>query len=157
MHVKAKGMIDIGIRKLAKKKINGIDLATGDAEALQFEENVFDGITVGFGVRNFEDLQKGLQEMCRVLKPGGKLVVLEFSTPKGKLFKPFFQFYFRNILPRIGRSMSRDPKAYDYLFRSVQEFPAYDSFMQELTNCGLKALYYKKLTFGVCCIYVAEK
>ena len=91
----SKGMIDLGRKKLEKRQIEGISLDTGDAEALPFEKDVFDGITVGFGVRNFENLQKGLGEMRRVLKPGGKLVILEFSSPRGKLFRPLFQFSFR--------------------------------------------------------------
>lgn len=150
-------MIKYGIEKLAKKGLTNIKLSTGDAENLVYKDNNFSGATVAFGVRNFENLQVGLKEIWRVLEPGGRLVVLEFSTPRGFIFKPLFQFYFKNILPKLGKFLSKDPEAYDYLFRSVQDFPAYEEFMEELTKAGFTALHYKSLTFGVCCIYVADK
>ena len=153
----SEGMIELGIKKLEKNGQEGISLIVGDAENLPFENEEFDAITVAFGVRNFGDLQAGLKEMQRVLKSDGRLCVLEFSEPQGILFKPLFQFYFKYILPKLGRFLSKDPEAYDYLFKSVQAFPAYERFMEELNKAGFQPKYFKKLTFGICTIYVAEK
>ena len=150
-------MIRFGQRKMEKRNLSQISMTVGDAEALEAADNTYDGATVGFGVRNFEDLQAGLKELRRVLRPGGRLVVLEFSQPRGAIFRPLFMFYFKNILPLYGKFISKDPKAYEYLFESVQSFPAYENFMTELQSAGFKTRYYKQLTFGVCCIYVADK
>ncbi len=151
------GMIAVGNEKLQRKKLLNITLKVGDAEDLDIPSNTYDGVTVGFGVRNFENLQVGLRELHRVLRPKGRLVVLEFSQPRGFLFRPLFMFYFKNILPLYGKFVSKDPKAYTYLFESVQRFPAYEDFMNELQSAGFNARYYKQLTFGVCCLYVADK
>lgn len=151
------GMIAIAQQKIDKKAIDGVEMIVGDAENIDLPDDYFDAITVGFGVRNFENLQLGLKEMRRVLKPGGRLVVLEFSQPRGILFRPLFMFYFKNILPLYGKMVSKDPKAYEYLFESVQTFPAYEKFMAELQSAGYEPRYYKQLTFGVCCVYVADK
>ncbi len=150
-------MVRLGNEKIAKRKLNNISLSVGDAEALTIDDDHFDAATIGFGVRNFEDLPKGLKELHRILRPGGRLVVLEFSQPRGFLFRPLFLFYFKNILPLYGKFISKDPKAYEYLFESVQTFPAYEDFMAELQSVGFKTRYYKQQTFGVCCIYVADK
>jgi demethylmenaquinone methyltransferase/2-methoxy-6-polyprenyl-1,4-benzoquinol methylase len=150
-------MIRVGQEKIARKNIAQISLAVGDAEALEAPSNHYDAATVAFGVRNFENLQKGLKELHRVLRPDGRLVVLEFSQPRGMIFRPIFMFYFKNILPLYGKFISKDPKAYEYLFESVQSFPAYENFMAELQSAGFKTRYYKQLTFGVCCVYVADK
>lgn len=149
------GMIEVGQQKVSDRP--NVTLRVGDAEAIDAADNTYDAAMVGFGVRNFENLQKGLREMNRVMRPGGRLVVLEFSQPRGKIFRPLFLFYFKNILPLYGKTISKDPKAYEYLFESVQTFPAYEDFMAELQSAGFHPRYYKQLTFGVCCLYVADK
>ena len=117
-------MLEVGRKKIAKKNLGKrIELQLGDSENLPFPNNTFDAVTVAFGVRNFENLEKGMKEMNRVLKPGGTVVVLEFSRPTLFPFKQFYNFYFKNILPLIGRLTSKDPKAYNYLYESVQVFP----------------------------------
>lgn len=151
-------MLEVGREKVARVGRNKvIELKEGDSENLPFADNTFDAITVAFGVRNFENLQAGLQEMRRVLKNGGTLVVLEFSRPKRFPFKQLFNFYFKNVLPLIGRITSRDPKAYSYLYHSVQAFPDGDDFLKVLEKSAYKCEYYRPLTMGICSIYVAEK
>ncbi len=151
-------MLHIGREKIAKKGLsNVIELVQGDSENLPFADNTFDAITVAFGVRNFENLEQGLSEMNRVLKKGGKLVVLEFSKPSAFPFKQLFQFYFRHILPIIGRWTSQDPRAYQYLFESVQVFPEGKHFLNILQKTGYKSSKCIPLTLGVCSIYSAEK
>ncbi|MCB0625373.1 MAG: bifunctional demethylmenaquinone methyltransferase/2-methoxy-6-polyprenyl-1,4-benzoquinol methylase UbiE, partial [Saprospiraceae bacterium] len=133
----AQQMLEIGREKVSKRGLaEVIELQLGDSENLPFESNTFDAITVAFGVRNFEDLGKGLSEMQRVLKPGGKLVVLEFSRPRIFPFKQLFNLYFRYLLPLIGRLTSKDPKAYSYLYESVQAFPDRENFVTELGKAG---------------------
>lgn len=151
------GMIALAEKKVQKKGIEGIDLLVGDSENLPFEDNSFDAITVAFGVRNFGDLPAGLKEMNRVLKKGGRVAILEFSKPRSTPFKQLFGFYFSNLLPFIGRFQSKDKRAYSYLQESVQEFPDYELFQSKLEENGFNNLYFKVLTLGVCCIYVAEK
>ncbi|MFN7117419.1 MAG: bifunctional demethylmenaquinone methyltransferase/2-methoxy-6-polyprenyl-1,4-benzoquinol methylase UbiE [Saprospiraceae bacterium] len=151
-------MLHFGREKVAKQGLaEVIELVQGDSENLSFSDNTFDAITVAFGVRNFENLEKGLSEMNRVLKPGGKLVVLEFSKPRLFPFKQLFQFYFQNILPIIGRWTSQDPRAYKYLFESVQVFPEGEQFLNILQKTGYKSSKCIPLTLGVCSIYTAEK
>lgn len=151
-------MLEIGREKVAKKGLSKvIQLREGDSENLPFPNNTFDAITVAFGVRNFEDLERGLAEMQRVLKPGGQLVVLEFSKPRVFPFRQIFNFYFKHILPFIGRMTSKDPKAYRYLYESVQAFPEGERFLSILTKTGFKSNRCIPLTLGVCSIYSAEK
>ncbi len=151
-------MLEIGRKKVAKKGLTAqIRLQAGDSENLPFPDNTFDAITVAFGVRNFEDLDLGLKEMNRVLKKGGKLVVLEFSKPVSFPFKQMYNAYFRYVLPVIGRLTSKDPRAYSYLYESVQAFPDGEDFMRILKNNGYKTLENIPLTFGICTIYLAEK
>ena len=120
----SEGMLDVGRKKLRERNLNEkVELLKGDSENLQFEENKFDAVTVGFGVRNFENLEKGLAEIRRVLKPGGVLVVLEFSRPKTFPFRQLYNFYFKAILPKLGRLISKDKSAYTYLPESVEAFP----------------------------------
>lgn len=143
---------------MSKQNLNEvIELIEGDSENLPFADNTFDAITVAFGVRNFENLEKGLAEMQRVLKGGGKLVVLEFSRPRIFPFKQLFQFYFKNILPVIGRITSKDPRAYSYLYESVQVFPEGIEFLNILSKTGYQSQRCIPLTFGICSIYVAIK
>ncbi len=151
-------MLEVGKVKIKNKQLdNRIQLLEGDSENLQFTENNFDACTVAFGVRNFENLQKGIDEIYRVLKPGAPIVVLEFSKPKSFPFKQGYNFYFSTILPAIGRLVSGDSRAYTYLFESVSAFPEGDAFIQYLKNAGFKNCTCKRLSLGICSLYIAEK
>ncbi len=151
-------MLDIGRKKIEKKGLQTIiTMEEGSAENLPYPDNTFDAITVAFGVRNFENLNQGLNEMHRVLKEGGTLVVLEFSRPKVFPFKQVFNFYFKYMLPLIGRLTSKDPKAYRYLYESVQAFPSGENFVNFLKNNGYKSNKWIPLTLGICSIYLGKK
>ena len=152
------GMLDMGRAKLKKRKLDKrIELFNADSENLPFEENKFDAIIVAFGVRNFENLEKGLAEMFRVVRPGGRVVILEFSKPAGFPFKQIYNFYFKFILPKIGRIVSSDKAAYTYLPESVDAFPEGNKFTGILEKIGYKQATCKPLTFGISSIYTAEK
>lgn len=154
----SEGMLRKGREKSQQKNLDqNITFLKGDSENLPFEDNTFDGITVSFGVRNFENLNIGLREMTRVLQPGKTLYVLEFSKPSGFPFKQIFQFYFRFILPFWGRLIARHPSAYTYLPDSVAAFPEGKEFMQRMTDAGLTDTRYLRLTFGVCTLYSGIK
>ncbi|MDX5348853.1 MAG: bifunctional demethylmenaquinone methyltransferase/2-methoxy-6-polyprenyl-1,4-benzoquinol methylase UbiE [Hymenobacteraceae bacterium] len=154
----SEGMLAVGREKLRKKGLeNKIELFVGDSENLQFQDNSFDAITVAFGVRNFENLQKGLSEMLRVLKPGGTVVVLEFSKPRTAPMKQLYNFYFKNILPVFGKIISKDQAAYTYLPESVQAFPDGSDFIRILHEVGFKETKWHSLTFGICSIYTGRK
>ena len=154
----SEGMLNVGREKIAKKGLeNKIELLQGDSENLPFEDNKFDAVTVAFGVRNFENLEKGLSEIHRVLKPEGKLVVLEFSKPTIFPFKQLYNFYFKWILPKIGNTISKDQAAYTYLPESVQAFPNGNEFLNVLEKVGYKETLCKTLTFGISSIYVGVK
>lgn len=151
-------MLAIGREKIAKQQLSErIRLEDGDSEHLHFPEAQFDAVTVAFGVRNFENLRQGLAEMYRVLRPGGQLVVLEFSRPRVFPFKQLFQLYFRYILPSIGKLTSKDPRAYAYLYESVQAFPDGTAFEGELKATGFQATFSRALTLGICTVYVGTK
>lgn len=152
------GMLEVGREKVAKKGLSKmISLEQADSENLPFPDETFDAITVAFGVRNFENLKKGLKEMNRVLKPGGHLLVLEFSQPQKFPFKQLYNFYFKNILPTVGKLISKDPRAYTYLPESVQAFPHGEAFMKIMQECGYKAGERIPLTFGIASIYEGLK
>jgi len=152
------GMLDMGRVKLKKRKLDDrIELFNADSENLPFEENKFDAIIVAFGVRNFENLEKGLAEMFRVLRPGGRVIILEFSKPGSFPFKQIYNFYFKFILPKIGRVVSSDKAAYTYLPESVEAFPEGKKFTGILEKTGYKKATCKPLTFGISSIYSAEK
>ncbi len=150
-------MLNVGIDKI--KKINLSDKITmvkGDAENLTFEDNKFDAVSVAFGVRNFENLEKGLAELRRVVKENGSVFILEFSKVEGFL-GPFYMFYFKNILPQIGKLVSKDNRAYTYLPDSVNAFPFGEKMKQILLDTGFKNVEYKKQSFGIATIYKATK
>ena len=154
----SEGMLKVGNKKIQNKKLDDIiTLMVGDSENLQFEDNNFDAVTVAFGVRNFENLNKGLEEMKRVIKPGGKAMIIEFSQPQGFPFKQLYNFYFRAILPNIGRYFSGDSAAYRYLPESVREFPSGKDFLNILKEIGFKNCKCIPLTLGISSIYLAEK
>ncbi len=154
----SEGMLAVGrekIKKLGKESV--ITLQTGDSQALAFADNSFDAVMASFGVRNFENLLAGLTDMCRVLKTGGTCVVVEFSKPKNFPFKQFYNFYFRYILPTIGRLVSKDASAYTYLPESVQAFPDGQDFLTIYEAAGFRQTQCITLTFGICSIYVGKK
>ncbi|WP_109831349.1 bifunctional demethylmenaquinone methyltransferase/2-methoxy-6-polyprenyl-1,4-benzoquinol methylase UbiE [Reichenbachiella versicolor] len=154
----SRGMLDVGIEKMKKLGLSEkIEMQMGDSEQLLFEDNKFDAVIVAFGVRNFQNLEKGLADMKRVLKDGGKLMVLEFSKPTKFPMKQLYGFYFKAILPLIGKLVSKDNAAYTYLPESVQEFPYGDGFLEVLTKVGLKETKCIPLTFGISSIYTAVK
>ncbi len=154
----SEGMLEVGRKKMKERGYDAkIELLSGDSENLPFEENKFDAVVVAFGVRNFENLEKGIAEMYRVLKPGGRMVVLEFSKPRMFPFKQFYNFYFNFILPKIGKLISRDPAAYTYLPESVQAFPDGDHFVNILNRLGFKETVCKPLTLGISSLYTGIK
>jgi len=154
----SEGMLEEGRKKMKKKKLDHlIELRLGDSEKLLFPENNFDAVIVSFGVRNFENLEKGLTDMYRVLKPGGKTVIVEFSKPEKFPMKQGYHFYFKYVLPQIGKLISKDNDAYTYLPESVQAFPYGKEFLGILERVGFKNTTCKSLTFGISSIYMAEK
>ena len=154
----SKGMLDVGIKKVKAKKLEQvIEMVLGDSENLPFENNSFDAITVGFGVRNFEDLDKGLQEIYRVLKPNGVFAVLETSQPEKFPAKQLFSFYSKYIIPTVGKLFSKDKNAYSYLPESAAIFPFGEKFNNILTKNGFNTATNIPLTFGAASIYTATK
>ncbi len=154
----SRGMLQVGIKKVKQKKLqNKIEMVVGDSENLQFPEQHFDAVTVAFGVRNFENLEKGLTEIYRVLKQGGTLVVLETSVPLKTPFKQGYKFYTRYMLPAIGKFFSKDRSAYTYLSESAAVFPHGKDFNNILGKIGFIAMENRPQTFGVASIYVATK
>jgi demethylmenaquinone methyltransferase/2-methoxy-6-polyprenyl-1,4-benzoquinol methylase len=154
----SEGMLEVGRRKVRDRKLeHKIELLKGDSENLPFAENKFDAVTVAFGVRNFENLERGLQEIYRVLRPGGRIIVLEFSRPRKFPFKQGYNFYFKTILPKIGRMVSSDKSAYTYLPESVEAFPDGEDFLRILKIVGFKNTQCKVLTFGISSIYSGTK
>ncbi len=152
------GMLEVGKQKVAKKKFQDtIEMVVGDSENLPFEDNTFDAVTVAFGVRNFENLEKGLQEIYRVLKPSGHFVVLETSVPTKTPFKQGYRVYTRHIMPAIGKLLSKDRSAYSYLSESASVFPHGEAFNNILDKIGFIGVENKPQTMGVATIYVATK
>jgi demethylmenaquinone methyltransferase/2-methoxy-6-polyprenyl-1,4-benzoquinol methylase len=151
-------MLEIGESKIKKQHLeNQIELHVGDAAALPFKNNSFDAVTVAFGVRNFENLKQGLSEIHRVLKPNGHAFILEFSMPEKFPIKQAYRLYFKHLLPRIGKTVSKDENAYTYLPESVKKFPKPDTFCKVLSSFGLENIKAKSLTFGVAVLYSAQK
>jgi len=152
------GMLEVGKEKMKNKKVDHIvSMQLGDSEDLSFEDNYFDGLTVGFGVRNFENLEKGLAEMLRVIRPGGKAIILEFSKPKMFPIKQAFGFYSKYFIPFFGKRISKDEKAYAYLPESVAAFPEGKEFENVLEKLNYKNIKSIPVSGGIATIYVGTK
>jgi demethylmenaquinone methyltransferase / 2-methoxy-6-polyprenyl-1,4-benzoquinol methylase len=153
----SEGMLAHGREKVLKAGMEKrVELVRGDAAALPFADATFDAVTVAFGVRNFEDLPRGLSGMLRVLRPGGRLFVLEFSRPHG-FIAPFYRFYFHRVMPFIGRMISKDSAAYSYLPASVEAFPEGAAFEAVLRQCGAREVKSERLTGGIATLYTARR
>jgi demethylmenaquinone methyltransferase/2-methoxy-6-polyprenyl-1,4-benzoquinol methylase len=150
----SEGMLEVGRRKCLGLPI---ELEAGDAENLRFADGTFDRVCVAFGVRNFENLMQGLKEMLRVLKPGGKLVILELSYPKNRLIFSFYKFYSLKVLPKIGAGMTGNKGAFTYLPDSILKFPLPEKFIPMLTEAGYSSVKARQFMFGVCRMYIAVK
>ena len=151
-------MLKVGQEKVKKAGLDDkIVLQKGDSENLAFADNSFDAATASFGVRNFENLEKGLSEIYRVLRNGGQLMILEFSKPKSSVFSPLYKFYMNIVAPQFAQMLSTDKEAYQYLNKSSIAFPEREEFLQILAKAGFKNTSYQQLTMGICCIYTAEK
>ena len=151
-------MLEIGRDKVKRQGLeNQIELKSGDAAVLPFEDNSFDAVTVAFGVRNFEDRERGLAEIHRVLKPNGMVYILEFSMPEKLPVKQLYRLYFKHILPKIGGMVSKDASAYTYLPNSVEQFPQPSDFMQKLSSQGLIRATMRHFCFGIATLYLATK
>ena len=154
----SEGMLEIARQKIQKRaKEQSFEVKLGDSEGLQFEKNSFDAVTVAFGVRNFENLEQGIADMLRVLRPGGKVVILEFSKPRVFPVKQLYNFYFHYITPTIGKLFSKDSSAYSYLPESVEAFPDGNRFTELMQKVGYKHTKCRSLTFGICSIYTGIK
>lgn len=154
----SQGMLDMGNKKMKERGFDDkITLQLGDSENLPFEDKTFDAITVGFGVRNFENLEKGLSEMYRVMSDKGMTAVLEFSKPRKFPIKQLYNLYFLNILPAIGKLISKDPRAYTYLPESVKAFPDGADFVSIMEKCGYKDVKQIPVSFGIASIYLGKK
>jgi demethylmenaquinone methyltransferase/2-methoxy-6-polyprenyl-1,4-benzoquinol methylase len=149
-------MIAVGMDKIAKSGVDA-SMQVADCEALPYEENTFDRISVGFGVRNFEHLQLGLSEMCRVLKKDGKLIILELSVPSNAVIRWFYKLYFLHILPAVGGAVSGNKSAYKYLPASVLNFPGPDKFIPMMKEAGFAEVKHKAFTLGICRMYIGIK
>ena len=152
----SEGMMEIGKEKMLKAGVTA-EMTVADCESLPYDQNTFDRIAVGFGVRNFEHLDLGLREMCRVLKPDGKLVILELSLPSNRFVRGCYMLYFQKILQMVGGFLSGDRGAYEYLRTSVLRFPAPDKFIEMLKSAGFEQVEHRPLTFGICRMYVCHK
>ena len=154
----SEGMLGHGRTKVAKRGLEQrIVLQRADSESLPFADNTFDAVTVAFGVRNFEHLEQGMREMQRVLKPNGRLFVLEFSKPMKAPMKQLFRFYFHRVMPAVGRTVSKDSAAYTYLPKSVDAFPEGQAFLDILAKAGLREGKAEPLTGGIATLYTGRK
>jgi len=151
-------MLELGRKKVEKEGlVNSIQLHVGDSETINFADSSFDAVMVAFGVRNFENLENGLKEMLRVLRPGGKLVVLEFSRPRTRIFRSLYNLYMGIVAPEVARWFSQNKKAYQYLNQSAKLFPERQVFVDILNNAGYSHTSFKSLSAGICCIYIGKK
>lgn len=154
----SEGMLAVMREKVGKAGLTEmISIEEGDGENLRFPDNTFDRVTIAFGIRNFENREKGLREMLRVLKPGGRLVILELSRPENKILRWFYDLYFLHILPKVGGKVSGDKAAYAYLPASVAAFPGKKAFMATMREAGFRAVTHKAFTLGICRMYTGEK
>lgn len=151
-------MLEVGRKKINNKKLsNKVVLISGDAENLDYEKESFDLVTIGFGVRNFENLEKGLKESHRVLRSRGKLIILETSIPENSIIKFFYFFFSRSFIPLIGSLFSKDKTAYQYLQKSAEKFPSGKNFILVLNKCGFSNVKVQTQMFGATSIYIAKK
>lgn len=151
-------MLAEGRKKVDKEQLTDkIELLTGDSEAINFAENTFDGVMAAFGVRNFENLEKGLSEMLRVLKPGGQVVILEFSKPRQTAVRGLYKLYMDLVAPQVARWFRQNKEAYQYLSESANAFPERQNFTDILNKLGFHDTGYKSLSLGICCIYTGRK
>lgn len=154
----SEGMLAMGREKMQKLGLDDvIELKTGDSENLLFENNTFDAVIVSFGVRNFENLEKGLTDMYRVTKEGGTCLIIEFSKPKALIIKQLYWFYNSTIIPLIGKIISKDNAAYSYLPESVKAFPEGEDFLRVFERAGYSDTKRVPLTFGICTVYIGKK
>lgn len=154
----SEGMLNIGCKKVEKEGLqNIITLSQGDSETINFGRDTFEGVMVAFGVRNFENLEGGLREIWRVLKPGAQLVVLEFSKPRLPGIKSLYNLYMSVVAPQVAGWFRQNKKAYRYLNDSAKAFPDREKFIAILNKTGYSNTYYKSLSLGICCIYSARK
>lgn len=154
----AMNMLVTAQKKINKKKLSQkISFLCADGENLPFQDNVFDRAMIAFGIRNMEDIDKALRELCRTLKVGGLLLILEFSLPSRPFIKKLYLSYFKLLLPLLGRLISGHPDAYSYLPASVENFPSRQSFIVQMRNSGFDEITYKKFTFGICTAYIGVK
>ncbi len=154
----SEGMLEVARRKIKARKLEHVfSVSLGDSEMLPFSDNQFDAITVAYGVRNYEHLEQGLADMLRVLRPGGKIVILEFSKPQAFPIKPLYNFYFKQITPFLGKIFSKDARAYQYLPESVAAFPDGKAFTRLMERVGFRQTKQITLTFGISSIYTGIK
>ena len=154
----SEGMMNVGREKVKKEGLSDkISFAREDCTSLSFADNRFDAITVAFGIRNFEDLDKGLSEMCRVLKPGGHLVILELTTPDRFPMKQLFAIYSKIVIPLLGKLLSKDNSAYHYLPDTIKVFPQGEVMKGVISKAGFGEVHFRRLTFGICTLYTATK
>lgn len=152
------GMMDIGRRKVTERRLDGIiSFSREDCMKLSFADESFDAVTAAFGIRNFQNLDAGLREMCRVLKRGGHLSIVELTTPVGFPMKQLFHIYSHTVLPVYGRLISKDNSAYSYLTATMEAFPQGERMVEILKNAGFREASFKRLTFGICTMYFATK
>lgn len=151
-------MLSLASEKAVRRRLESLQFVEADAQFLPFEDDMFQAVSVAFGLRNVADLDQGLREMTRVCRPGGKVAVLEFSLPEQRLLRAGYQWYFRNVLPRIGQALARNRQsAYHYLPQSVQDFPQGESLATRMRSADLRDVWYRPLTFGVATLYVGTK
>ncbi|MBD0333219.1 MAG: bifunctional demethylmenaquinone methyltransferase/2-methoxy-6-polyprenyl-1,4-benzoquinol methylase UbiE [Chitinophagaceae bacterium] len=154
----AEKMLDIGRQKVEKENLaQKIELQYGDSETINFPDNTFDAVTVAFGVRNFEDLRKGLQEILRVLRPGGRLVIVECTQPENRLTRKLYNLYVGFVAPELAKWFNQSKRAYKYLNDSIRAFPDRQEFVEILNNVGYSNTSFKTLSLGICCIYCGRK
>ena len=151
-------MLEIGEQKRLQREHTKLSFIEADTQTMPFDDDQFQIVSVAFGLRNVEDTDRGLQEMTRVCKPGGQIAILEFSTPRHQPIKAAYQWYFKNILPRIGQALARNnSSAYSYLPDSVGEFPAYEELTNRMLQAGMSKAEFFPLTFGIATLYVGVK